>query len=125
MYFEFTGFLPPVEGPPAVNPVNAGRAVPVRVRARGDPGPSVLEAALVRRIDCDTLAPEGAFEPAASPGAAALRSAAASGRYAYPWKTQTSWAGSCRELELVDGSTQRAYFRFGDRPRSPAHSGRH
>ena len=82
---------------------------------------------LIRRVDCDTLAPEGGFEPAASPGAAALHSAASNGRYAYPWKTQKSWAGSCRELalELVDGSLHRAYFRFGGDHASPGRAGRH
>ena len=120
--FEFTGFLPPVDGPPALNRVNAGRVVPVAFELAGQPGPDVLEGALVRRVDCDTLAPEGGFEPAASPGAAEPRSAASRGRYTVPWKTQKSWAGSCRELalELVDGSVHQAYFRFGDRPHSHA-----
>jgi hypothetical protein len=129
LYFDFTGFVPPVEDPPALNRVNAGRVVPIAFAfaLAGDPGPGVLEGALVRRVDCDTLEPEGGFEPAASPGGAAPRSTASSGRYAFPWKTQKSWAGSCRELalELVDGSVQQAYFRFRDHPRSRAHTGRH
>jgi hypothetical protein len=124
VYFDFKGFLPPVEGPPALNRVNAGRVVPVAFELAGDPGRGVLEGALVRRVDCDTLEPAGAYEPAASPGASKLRRAGSSGRYTYPWKTQKSWAGSCQELalELVDGSLHRAYFRFADHPRSQAHA---
>jgi hypothetical protein len=112
VFFEFTGFRPPVSDPPTLNRVNAGRVVPVAFELAGDPGPGVLEGALVRRIDCDTLAPEGGFEPAASPGGAAPRSAASRGRYTFPWKTQKSWGGTCRELslQLIDGSEHQAYF---------------
>jgi hypothetical protein len=39
---------------------------------------------------------------------------AASGVYTYIWKTDTSWAGSCRSLQvvLIDGTLHIAYFRF-------------
>jgi uncharacterized repeat protein (TIGR03803 family) len=126
VYFDFTGFLPPVADAPTLNRVNAGRVVPVPFEIAGSPGPDVLGSALVRRVDCDTLTPQGGFEPAASPGEAAPHRAASNGRYTFSWKTQKTWAGSCRELalELVDDSLHRAYFRFGGSHPSPGRHGR-
>jgi hypothetical protein len=38
----------------------------------------------------------------------------ASNQYTYTWKTERSWAGTCRQLvlNLIDGMTYRANFRF-------------
>ncbi|MFH0352336.1 MAG: PxKF domain-containing protein [Chromatiales bacterium] len=38
----------------------------------------------------------------------------ASGQYKYVWKTQTSWAGTCRQLlvTLDDGSVYKANFKL-------------
>ncbi|WP_156890657.1 PxKF domain-containing protein [Meiothermus rufus] len=35
-------------------------------------------------------------------------------RYTYPWKTEKSWAGSCRQVVVryTDGTTYRANFNF-------------
>ena len=126
--FEFAGFRPPVADPPVLNRANAGRVVPITFELWGKPGPGVLEAGgpVVRRVRCGTLAPETGYEPAASPGASALRYQAATGRYAFPWRTQKRWAGSCRELALplIDGSVHRAYFSFPGRPGSNGRPGR-
>ena len=39
---------------------------------------------------------------------------AASGQYTYVWKTQKSWAGTCRQftLRLTDGTDHIALFKF-------------
>jgi hypothetical protein len=54
------------------------------------------------------------LEETALPGQAALTYDAASGRYHYNWKTQSSWAGTCRRLVLrfADGTEKTAEFRF-------------
>jgi hypothetical protein len=126
VFYAFNGFLHLVANPPAVNPANAGAAVPIRFELGGDPGPGVIAAGfpLVRRVICDTLAPVGQVEPAVTPGASSLRYERATGRYTYLWKTDKSWAGSCRQftLGLIDGTLHRAIFRFRSRP-SHGHPG--
>src|SRR5262249_55325401 len=42
--FPFSGFLPPVDNPPALNVVKAGSAVPVKFNLGGDPGLDVFAA---------------------------------------------------------------------------------
>lgn len=38
-----------------------------------------------------------------------------SGIYHYPWATEESWAGTCREVVVTrdDGQQHRAFLRFG------------
>ena len=47
-------------------------------------------------------------------GNSSLSYDAASGQYSYTWKTDKSWAGSCRQLivRLVDGTEHVAAFMF-------------
>jgi extracellular elastinolytic metalloproteinase len=36
------------------------------------------------------------------------------GRYSYDWRTESDWAGTCREVVVTrdDGVQHRAFFRF-------------
>ena len=63
---------------------------------------------------CDTQAPLDEIEETVSAGQSGLSYDPASGRYTYVWKTDTKWAGSCRQLvvRLADGSEHRANFSF-------------
>ncbi|HTO46109.1 MAG TPA: PxKF domain-containing protein [Burkholderiales bacterium] len=121
--FDFTGFLPPVTDPPAVNRVKAGRTVPIRFRLGGDAGRDVLAAGSprVRPVDCDASAPVNDVAGGFWAGPNRLLHFPRTRAYTYLWKTEKSWAGTCQELslELVDGSVHRAVFRF-ERPRRPA-----
>ena len=47
-------------------------------------------------------------------GASSLSYDAATGQYSYTWKTENSWAGSCRQLivHLIDGTDHIASFKF-------------
>jgi hypothetical protein len=47
-------------------------------------------------------------------GSSSLSYDASSDRYNYVWKTESSWAGTCRVLTvaLIDGTTHAAYFKF-------------
>jgi hypothetical protein len=47
-------------------------------------------------------------------GGSSLQYDAATATYTYVWKTEPAWAGTCRRLvlELADGSTHTADFRF-------------
>ena len=53
-------------------------------------------------------------EQTVTTGANTLHYDAASGQYIYVWKTDRTWAGTCRELQLkfIDGQVQRAAFNF-------------
>ena len=46
-------------------------------------------------------------------GSSSLSYDAATGRYTYLWKTEKSWAGTCRQLalRLTDGTTHTANFK--------------
>jgi hypothetical protein len=47
-------------------------------------------------------------------GGSSLSYSAGSDQYNYVWKTEASWAGTCRQLVVVlnDGSVHRADFKF-------------
>ncbi|MBD0326526.1 MAG: PxKF domain-containing protein, partial [Pyrinomonadaceae bacterium] len=47
-------------------------------------------------------------------GSSSLSYDAASDQYIYTWKTESSWAGTCRQLviTLKDGTVHVANFRF-------------
>ncbi|MEV6816849.1 PxKF domain-containing protein, partial [Micromonospora sp. NPDC051296] len=66
-----------------------------------------------------TVNPSGPITPrptpvaAVNPGGSSM-SASANGQYNYVWKTDPSWAGTCREfvLTLDNGFQYRSYFKF-------------
>jgi uncharacterized repeat protein (TIGR03803 family) len=124
--FDFTGLLPPVLDPPVVNRVKAGRSVPIRFSLGGDQGRDVLagDGPSVRAVPCDESEPANDISGVAARRASSLRYSAKRDRYTYLWKTDKSWAGTCQELslELTDGTTLQATFRFV--PRHRAH-GKH
>ncbi|OKI49198.1 M36 family metallopeptidase [Micromonospora sp. CB01531] len=109
---------------PALNTVVAGDAVPMKFKLAADRGLNILASGspYSRLVDCDTLktvGPDGATTPRPTPVAArnpggSSMSVNANGQYNYPWKTDPSWAGTCREfvLTLDNGFQHRAYFKF-------------
>ena len=54
------------------------------------------------------------IEETVTAGGSSLSYHPSSDRYEYVWKTQKSWANTCRQLVLkfADGSTARANFTF-------------
>jgi hypothetical protein len=113
----FSGFFPPVDNPPVVNSIEAGKSVPVRFSLGGDHGLDVLAGgspsskivscprrAETDRIETTTRRPVG------------LSYDTTSDRYTYVWKAGTRrWLGSeCRRLtfEFIDGTTRSALFRL-------------
>ena len=114
--YEFAGFFAPVNNPPTVNAVQAGRAVPVKFSLGGDHGLDIFDEGHPRsqRIDCDTRVPVDEIEQTDTAGRSELTYDAVSGRYQYVWKTEAAWAGTCRRLVLGldDGSRHTADFRL-------------
>ena len=113
--YPFSGFFAPVNNLPTVNVAKAGSAIPVKFSLGGDRGLAVLADGSPgsHAIACDSTAAEDAIEetPTVGPG---LSYDAAAGQYVYVWKTDSAWAGTCRQLvvTLADGTSHRANVRF-------------
>ncbi|WP_406190500.1 PxKF domain-containing protein [Streptomyces sp. NBC_01017] len=113
--YDFTGFFAPVDNPPALNQMNAGRTVPVKFSLDGDKGLDILAAGspTSRRINCATNAPVDLVETTSTSNSG-LTYDSASQQYQYNWKTEKAWSGTCREftLTLDDGISHTANFQF-------------
>jgi hypothetical protein len=114
--FSFGGFLRPVDNLPTLNSTNAGAAIPVKFSLAGDQGLDIFAAGYPRSeaITCDSTAPVDGVEETVTAGANALTYDVASDTYKYVWKTDKSWAVTCRQLvlKLTDGTFHRANFKF-------------
>jgi uncharacterized repeat protein (TIGR01451 family) len=114
--YNFTGFFSPVGNPPVLNIVNAGRSIPVKFSLSGNKGLSIFYAGypVSGTIACDASAPPNVVDETGTAGNSSLSYDASSDQYVYTWKTESSWAGTCRQLivKLNDGSTHVANFKF-------------
>ena len=109
---SFKGFLTPIKSLPYVNTTTAGGAVPVKFTLGLYRGLRVLQ---VDPSSTPVACPVGAPENPVRPGIAGKSGLKALGySYTYVWRTNPSWAGSCRKfvLTLADGSMHEAMFRF-------------
>jgi hypothetical protein len=112
--YPFSGFVQPVDTPPAVNLVNAGRAVPVKFSLGGNRGLNIFTQGYpssAQLTSCGTAIDE--IEETVSAGSSGLSYDEASDRYTYVWKTDATWRG-CRQLTLkfTDGQVRVALFDF-------------
>ena len=110
--FVFTGFVSPVDNPPAVNAVNGGQAIPVKFSLGGSYGLNIFAAGYPQsqQIDCSSGALIGATEATASTSGLKY----GGNQYNYGWKTDKAWSGMCRQLtvRLIDGTEHTALFQF-------------
>jgi hypothetical protein len=129
---HFRGFFKPVRNPPVFNRVRAGQAVPLRFTVDGYRGTTVLKAGSPTSspISCQAVRSENIVDETEPANHGGLRQDGARFKFKYIWKTDPSWAGTCRKLvlTLVDGSSYEALFRFpgkhqetGDRERDQEH----
>lgn len=113
--WPWQGFFAPVDNLPVVNVAQAGSTVPVKFSLGGNRGLGIFAPGYPQSSahSC-TGTTLDALESTSTPGEATLVYDAASDQYHYNWKTQKSWAGSCRTLvlTLTDGSTHTAEFRM-------------
>jgi hypothetical protein len=112
--FNWTGFFQPISNN-KWNWVKAGSAVPVKFSLNGDKGLNILAAGYPRseQIPCGGGAATDVLQTVTA-GGSSLSYDPLAGQYVYVWKTEPSWAGTCRRLEvkLVDGTVHDAKFRF-------------
>jgi hypothetical protein len=114
--FNFSGFLQPVDNLPALNQVKAGQGIPVKFSLGGNQGLNILASGSPssQLIACDSSAPLDAIEQTVTAGSSSLSYDAATNIYTYVWKTDKSWANTCRQLKvtLTDGTSHVANFKF-------------
>ena len=114
--WPFNGFFQPVDNLPIVNVANAGAGIPIKFALGGDQGLDILAAGYPTSVEftCDASAPSDAIESTTGAGGGGLTYDAATGTYTYVWKTQKSWANTCRRLvvKLDDGTFHYADFHF-------------
>jgi hypothetical protein len=114
--FAWEGFYPPVEAAPVPNMVKAGGSVPLKFGLGGDKGLQVIAEGFPASVQFDCARREPAGDPAATKtaGGSSLSYDPASGAYTYAWKTDKTWAGTCRALvvKLADDTWHVAGFRF-------------
>ena len=101
--------------PPTLNQVNAGRSVPVKFNLAGNQGLSIMAAGspYSQQVTCSGTNPTDIQETGTA-GSSSLTYDASTNQYIYVWKTDSSWAGTCRQLvvTLNDGTTHTALFKF-------------
>ena len=114
--YHFAGFFSPVSNPPVLNEVKAGQNVPLKFSLNGYQGLAIFAPGFPasQQVNCADNVPVNVLEETDTPGNSTLTYDAASDRYQYNWKTEKSWAGTCRVLvvKLVDGTTHTANFKF-------------
>jgi hypothetical protein len=112
--FPFSGFAAPVDGPPVVNALKAGAAVPVKFSLGGDRGLAIFADGYPRShaVECGSAQVIDPVEETVTAGGSSLHYDPSTDRYVYVWKSSKDWAGACRELQVkfVDGETYTALF---------------
>ncbi len=112
--YLFSGFFSPVNNPPTLNSVNAGRAIPVKFSLSGNKGLNIFAPGNPYTVsfNCNTNDPGVDVIETLTAGGSSL--SFGGNQYNYTWKTEGSWAGTCRQLvvTLNDGSVHVANFKF-------------
>jgi len=106
--YDFDGFFSPLAPQPTVATVKAGDDVPVKFSLNGYQGLNVFAVPPAWRPGCPSPSPDS------SRAVGSLSYKAGVDRYVFLWKTDPTWAGSCRELvvRLGDGTVRLANVRF-------------
>jgi hypothetical protein len=114
--YTWSGFFAPVNNLPTLNSVKSGSAIPVKFSLGGNQGLSIFAAGspYSQKISCSSGVPIDAIEQTVNAGGSSLTYDSSTGQYNYVWKTDKSWAGTCRQLTMVlnDGSMHQANFQF-------------
>jgi hypothetical protein len=113
--YPFRGFFDPIINLPYLNRASAGLGVPVKFSLRGNRGLTIFASGypLSQKINCDSTEPTNNV-PTVTAGSSSLSYDSKTDTYAYTWKTDKAWAGTCRQLvvKLADGNVKAANFKF-------------
>jgi len=112
--YDFAGFFSPISNTPTLNSVNAGKAIPIKFSLSGDKGLNIFAAGnpYTVSLNCNSSDPGVDVVETVNAGGSSL--SFGGGQYIYTWKTENSWAGTCRQLvvTLNDGTVHVANFKF-------------
>jgi hypothetical protein len=115
-HYNFTGFFRPVDNLPVLNVAKAGSGIPVKFSLNGNHGLNILANGypLSGAVACSATEVGDIVDETVNAGGSSLNYDALTDQYIYVWKTQKSWAGSCRILvvRLNDGTDKIAKFQF-------------
>jgi hypothetical protein len=118
--YEWHGFFQPIDNRDAngnyvLNKAKAGSTIPVKFTLGGDQGLAIFPPGYPQTasIPCASSSTD-AIEDYATGTVSGLKYDAVAKQYIYNWKTDTKWAGTCRQLvvKLDDGTYHRANFNF-------------
>ena len=118
--YNFSGFFQPVDnkdtsGNYILNKAKAGSVVPVKFSLGSDQGLNVLASGYPQTasIPC-TASSSDAVEEYGTGNVSSFKYDPVANQYIYNWKTDTKWAGTCRQLvvKLADDTYHRANFNF-------------
>lgn len=119
--YAWSGFFQPIDNSPATGPIvfnkaKAGQSIPAKFSLGGDQGLNIIAAGYpkVTTVVCSSTAEDLIEVYAAATANNGLVYDATANQYNYVWKTQTSYANSCRKFDLMlnDGTHHVAYFKF-------------
>jgi hypothetical protein len=103
----FGGWREPTQGPPTLNAAKAGMLLPIRFTLSDPAGELVVDH---QPVNCTTLEPLGETPTIINP-ATILQEGT---KYAFNWRTQRGWLGTCQRLTLriPAANDAVAYFLF-------------
>ena len=123
--WAFDGFGPPLTGSGGINAANAGSTIPVKFSLGGNQGLAIFKAGYPASAsyDCGSTPPTEASDACRLERITQLRQGR--DQYTFAWKTDKSWAGTCRVLILVlrDGTVHTAAFQFSKATELPVKKG--
>ena len=114
--YDWTGFFQPVDNPTALNVAKAGSSIPVKFNLGGNQGLSIFipNSPISSLLTCSAYAVQDNIEETVTAGQSSLTYDETAHQYIYVWKSDKSWAGTCRRLDvkLIDGTTHSALFKW-------------
>ncbi len=117
--YKFSGFFSPVKNPPASNPVKAGKAIAFKWNIKDSNGVVIIDPAsfvslMSYPVNCRTFSGNSANAVTESASGTPSLQGFGNGNWQLNWVPSAKYAGTCRitVLNLKDGSTHRANFKF-------------
>jgi len=114
--YQWSGFFQPVDMNGVLNQVKAGSAIPVKFSLGGNMSLNIFAPGYPnsQQIECNSTALIDTIETTVTAGGSSLTYDPIANQYIYVWKTQKSWANTCRQLtvKLIDDTIHTANFKF-------------